>query len=156
MSDDPNESTRNVFHADAVAIYGTLQLLDSNKTRKYCIYTDCMSVLEAFVNYNDRCHPVGEQLAGLKLASLKRSRLDGYKCPESVLPVMKSISNTSGTVTRKVEGNTRYYGVGNISHRHHKNKDISFSVMNRDSPGKLILVEPSSGEKAEHTFIPPT
>ncbi|GFX99276.1 RNase H domain-containing protein [Trichonephila clavipes] len=26
--------------------------------RKYCIYTDSMSVLEALENYNDSCHPV--------------------------------------------------------------------------------------------------
>ncbi|GFV06919.1 pggt1b [Trichonephila clavipes] len=35
-----------------------LQLIDSTMPRKYCIYTDSMSVLEALENYNDRCHPV--------------------------------------------------------------------------------------------------
>ncbi|GFU88379.1 RNase H domain-containing protein [Trichonephila clavipes] len=48
----------SVFTAEAVAIYRALQLIDSNMPRKYCIYTDSMSVLEALENYNDRCHPV--------------------------------------------------------------------------------------------------
>ncbi|GFT13395.1 pggt1b [Trichonephila clavipes] len=33
-------------------------LIDSTMPRKYCIYTDSMSVLKRFENYNDRCHPV--------------------------------------------------------------------------------------------------
>ncbi|GFT43144.1 putative RNA-directed DNA polymerase from transposon X-element [Trichonephila clavipes] len=48
----------SVFTAEAVAIYCALQSIDSNVPRKYCIYTDSMSVLEALENYNDRCHPV--------------------------------------------------------------------------------------------------
>ncbi|GFW97233.1 RNase H domain-containing protein [Trichonephila clavipes] len=48
----------SVFTAEAVAIYRALQSIDSNMPRKYCIYTDSMSVLEALENYNDRCHPV--------------------------------------------------------------------------------------------------
>ncbi|GFW49995.1 putative RNA-directed DNA polymerase from transposon X-element [Trichonephila clavipes] len=48
----------SVFTAEAVTIYRALQLFDSNRPRKYCIYTDSMSVLEALENYNDRCHPV--------------------------------------------------------------------------------------------------
>ncbi|GFT39991.1 RNase H domain-containing protein [Trichonephila clavipes] len=47
----------SVFTAEAVAIYRALQSVDSNMPRKYCIYTDSMSVLEALENYNDRCHP---------------------------------------------------------------------------------------------------
>ncbi|GFW07135.1 pggt1b [Trichonephila clavipes] len=39
-------------------VYRALQLIGSNRPRKYCIYTDSMSVLEALENYNDRCHPV--------------------------------------------------------------------------------------------------
>ncbi|GFT90471.1 RNase H domain-containing protein [Trichonephila clavipes] len=48
----------SVFTAEAVAIYRALPPIDSNMPRKYCIYTDSMSVLEALENYNDRCHPV--------------------------------------------------------------------------------------------------
>ncbi|GFT65719.1 putative RNA-directed DNA polymerase from transposon X-element [Trichonephila clavipes] len=48
----------SIFTAEAVAIYRALQLIDSTMPRKYCIYTDSMSVLEALENYNDRCHPV--------------------------------------------------------------------------------------------------
>ncbi|GFW48443.1 probable RNA-directed DNA polymerase from transposon X-element [Trichonephila clavipes] len=47
----------SVFTAEAVAICRALQLIDSNMPRKYCIYTDSMSVLEALENYNNRCHP---------------------------------------------------------------------------------------------------
>ncbi|GFU40993.1 RNase H domain-containing protein [Trichonephila clavipes] len=32
--------------------------MDSNMPRKYCIYTDSLSVPEALENYNDRGHPV--------------------------------------------------------------------------------------------------
>ncbi|GFU38113.1 probable RNA-directed DNA polymerase from transposon X-element [Trichonephila clavipes] len=52
------DTSCSVFTAEAVAIYHALQLIDSNMPRKYCIYTDSMSVLEALENYNDRCHPV--------------------------------------------------------------------------------------------------
>ncbi|GFU07093.1 RNase H domain-containing protein [Trichonephila clavipes] len=52
------DTSCSVFTAEAVAIYRALQLTDSNMPRKYCIYTDSMSVLEALENYNDRCHPV--------------------------------------------------------------------------------------------------
>ncbi|GFT73817.1 RNase H domain-containing protein, partial [Trichonephila clavipes] len=48
----------SIFTAEAVAIYRALQLIDSTMPRKYCIYTDSMSVLEALENYHDRCHPV--------------------------------------------------------------------------------------------------
>ncbi|GFU68163.1 RNase H domain-containing protein, partial [Trichonephila clavipes] len=50
--------TCSIFTAEAVAIYRALQLIDSNMPRKYCIYTDSMTVLEALENYNDRRHPV--------------------------------------------------------------------------------------------------
>ncbi|GFY24867.1 pggt1b [Trichonephila clavipes] len=52
------DTSCSVFTAEAVAIYGALQLIDSNMPRKNCIYTDSMSVLEALENYNDRCHLV--------------------------------------------------------------------------------------------------
>ncbi|GFU98673.1 RNase H domain-containing protein, partial [Trichonephila clavipes] len=52
------DTSCSVFTAEAVAIFRTLQLIDSNRPRKYCIYTDSMSVLEALENFNDRCHPV--------------------------------------------------------------------------------------------------
>ncbi|GFV23514.1 RNase H domain-containing protein [Trichonephila clavipes] len=48
----------SVFTAETVAIYRALQSIDSNMPRKYCIYSDSMSVLEALESYNDRCHPV--------------------------------------------------------------------------------------------------
>ncbi|GFX77608.1 RNase H domain-containing protein [Trichonephila clavipes] len=52
------DTSCSIFTAEAVAIYRALQLIDSTMPRKYCIYTDSMSVLEAFENYHDRCHPV--------------------------------------------------------------------------------------------------
>ncbi|GFT04532.1 RNase H domain-containing protein [Trichonephila clavipes] len=52
------DTSCSVFTAEAVAIYRALQLIDSTMPRKYCIYTDSMSVLEALENYHDRCHPV--------------------------------------------------------------------------------------------------
>ncbi|GFU46487.1 probable RNA-directed DNA polymerase from transposon X-element [Trichonephila clavipes] len=52
------DTSCSIFTAEAVAIYRALQLIDSNMPRKYCIYTDSMSVLEVLENYNDRCHPV--------------------------------------------------------------------------------------------------
>ncbi|GFU02338.1 pggt1b [Trichonephila clavipes] len=48
----------SVFTAEAVAIYRALHSIDSNMPRKYCIYTDSMSVLKALENYNDRYHPM--------------------------------------------------------------------------------------------------
>ncbi|GFX81680.1 RNase H domain-containing protein [Trichonephila clavipes] len=48
----------SVFTAESVAIYRVLQSIDSNMPRKYCIYTDSMSVLEALEIYSDRCRPV--------------------------------------------------------------------------------------------------
>ncbi|GFT13445.1 pggt1b [Trichonephila clavipes] len=48
----------SVFTAKAVAIYRALESIDPNMPRKYCIYTDSMSVLAAHENNNDRCHPV--------------------------------------------------------------------------------------------------
>ncbi|GFV31346.1 pggt1b [Trichonephila clavipes] len=48
----------SVFTAEAVAICRALKSIDSNMPRKYCIYTDSMSVLEALENFTDRCHPV--------------------------------------------------------------------------------------------------
>ncbi|GFW95638.1 RNase H domain-containing protein [Trichonephila clavipes] len=48
----------SVFTAEAVAIYHALQSIDPNMPRKYCMYTDSISVLEALENYNDLCHPV--------------------------------------------------------------------------------------------------
>ncbi|GFW25081.1 RNase H domain-containing protein [Trichonephila clavipes] len=52
------DTSCSAFTAEAVTIYRALQSIDSNMPRKYCIYTDSMSVLEALENYNDRCHPV--------------------------------------------------------------------------------------------------
>ncbi|GFW98585.1 probable RNA-directed DNA polymerase from transposon X-element [Trichonephila clavipes] len=52
------DTSCSIFTAEAVAIYRALQLIDSTMFRKYCIYTDSMSVLEALENYHDRCHPV--------------------------------------------------------------------------------------------------
>ncbi|GFV58942.1 RNA-directed DNA polymerase from mobile element jockey [Trichonephila clavipes] len=52
------DTSCSIFTAEAVAIYRALQLIDSHLPRKYCIYTDSMSVLEALENYDDRCHPV--------------------------------------------------------------------------------------------------
>ncbi|GFX64859.1 pggt1b [Trichonephila clavipes] len=52
------DTSCSIFTAEAVAIYRALQLIDSTLPRKYCIYTDNMSVLEALENYHDRCHPV--------------------------------------------------------------------------------------------------
>ncbi|GFU54330.1 putative RNA-directed DNA polymerase from transposon X-element [Trichonephila clavipes] len=52
------DTSCSIFTAEAVAIYRALQLIDSTMPRKYCIYTDSMSVLEALENYDDRCHPV--------------------------------------------------------------------------------------------------
>ncbi|GFV94149.1 RNase H domain-containing protein [Trichonephila clavipes] len=45
------DTSCSVFTAEAVAIYGALQLIDSNMPRKLCIYTYSMSVLEALENY---------------------------------------------------------------------------------------------------------
>ncbi|GFX25482.1 RNase H domain-containing protein [Trichonephila clavipes] len=52
------DTSCSIFTAEAVAIYRALQSIDSTMPRKYCIYTDSMSVLEALENYHDRCHPV--------------------------------------------------------------------------------------------------
>ncbi|GFV48670.1 probable RNA-directed DNA polymerase from transposon X-element [Trichonephila clavipes] len=41
------DTSCSIFTAEAVAIYRALQLIDSTMPRKYCIYTDSMSVLEA-------------------------------------------------------------------------------------------------------------
>ncbi|GFW53328.1 putative RNA-directed DNA polymerase from transposon X-element [Trichonephila clavipes] len=48
----------SVFTAEAGAFYRALQLIDSNMPRKYCIYTNSMSVLDALENCNNWCHPV--------------------------------------------------------------------------------------------------
>ncbi|GFT76737.1 RNase H domain-containing protein [Trichonephila clavipes] len=52
------DTSCSIFTAETVAIYRALQLIDSTMPRKYCIYTDSMSVLEALEIYHDRCHPV--------------------------------------------------------------------------------------------------
>ncbi|GFS74412.1 RNase H domain-containing protein [Trichonephila clavipes] len=52
------DTSCSIFTAEAVAIYRALHLIGSTMPRKYCIYTDSMSVLEALENYHDRCHPV--------------------------------------------------------------------------------------------------
>ncbi|GFU90541.1 putative RNA-directed DNA polymerase from transposon X-element [Trichonephila clavipes] len=52
------DTSCSIFTAEAFAIYRALPSIDSNMPRKYCIYTDSMSVLEALENYHDRCHPV--------------------------------------------------------------------------------------------------
>ncbi|GFT50992.1 RNase H domain-containing protein [Trichonephila clavipes] len=58
MHDYRLDTSCSVFTAEAIAIYRALQLIDSNMPRKYCIYTDSMSVLEALENYNYPCHPL--------------------------------------------------------------------------------------------------
>ncbi|GFT58111.1 pggt1b [Trichonephila clavipes] len=40
------DTSCSIFTAEAVAIYRALQLIDSTMPRKYCIYTDSMSVLQ--------------------------------------------------------------------------------------------------------------
>ncbi|GFV09658.1 putative RNA-directed DNA polymerase from transposon X-element, partial [Trichonephila clavipes] len=40
------DTSCSIFTAEAVAIYCALQLIDSTMPRKYCIYTDSMSVLK--------------------------------------------------------------------------------------------------------------
>ncbi|GFT33195.1 RNase H domain-containing protein [Trichonephila clavipes] len=40
------DTSCSIFTAEAVAIYRALQLIDSTLPRKYCIYTDSMSVLK--------------------------------------------------------------------------------------------------------------
>ncbi|GFX46655.1 RNase H domain-containing protein [Trichonephila clavipes] len=52
----------SIFTAEAIALYRALQLIDPQTPRKYCIYTDSVSVLEAIENYNDRCHPVVDDI----------------------------------------------------------------------------------------------
>ncbi|GFV06917.1 RNase H domain-containing protein [Trichonephila clavipes] len=67
------DTSCSVFTAEAFAICRALQLIDSNMHRKYCIYADSMSVLEALEKYNDRCYPVeswSQQLDN-KLLSVK-------------------------------------------------------------------------------------
>ncbi|GFW57281.1 putative RNA-directed DNA polymerase from transposon X-element [Trichonephila clavipes] len=59
------DTSCSVFTAEAVAIYRALKSIDSNRPRKYCIYTDSMSVLEALENYNDRCHLVVCKILGI-------------------------------------------------------------------------------------------
>ncbi|GFU66481.1 RNase H domain-containing protein [Trichonephila clavipes] len=49
---------KNVFTEETFAIHRVLKLIDSNLPRRYYIYTDSMSVLEALENYNNQCHPV--------------------------------------------------------------------------------------------------
>ncbi|GFV35356.1 RNase H domain-containing protein [Trichonephila clavipes] len=53
------DTSCSVFTAEAVAICRALQLIDSNMPRKYCIYTDSMSVLEALENYKEPVSPSG-------------------------------------------------------------------------------------------------
>ncbi|GFV48907.1 RNase H domain-containing protein [Trichonephila clavipes] len=48
----------SIFTAEAITLNHVLQLVDPKTPRKYCIYTDSMSVLEAIENYNDQCHHV--------------------------------------------------------------------------------------------------
>ncbi|GFX38223.1 RNase H domain-containing protein [Trichonephila clavipes] len=73
------DTSCSVFTAEAVAIYRALQLIDSNMSRKYCIYTDSMSVLEALENYNDRCHPVVCNILDIT-SRLYRKRFDIVFC----------------------------------------------------------------------------
>ncbi|GFT33193.1 probable RNA-directed DNA polymerase from transposon X-element [Trichonephila clavipes] len=46
------------FHCRSCRHLPCTSPIDSTMPRKYCIYTDSMSVLEALENYHDRCHPV--------------------------------------------------------------------------------------------------
>ncbi|GFT92388.1 RNase H domain-containing protein [Trichonephila clavipes] len=66
------DTSCSIFTAEAVAIYRALQLIDSTMPRKYCIYTDSMSVLEALENYHDRCHPVVCTYSTLRVDSTAR------------------------------------------------------------------------------------
>ncbi|GFX71465.1 RNase H domain-containing protein [Trichonephila clavipes] len=64
----------SIFTAEAIALYRALQLINPQTPHNYCIYTDCMSVLEAIENYNDRCHPAVCDIIDIT------SRLHGKVC----------------------------------------------------------------------------
>ncbi|GFU04143.1 RNase H domain-containing protein [Trichonephila clavipes] len=64
----------SVFTAEAITLHLALQLIDPQTARKYCIYTDSMSVLEVIENYNDRCHHVVCDIIDIT------SRLHGKGC----------------------------------------------------------------------------
>ncbi|GFV42898.1 RNase H domain-containing protein [Trichonephila clavipes] len=66
------DTSCSVFTAEAVAIYRALQLIDSTMPRKYCIYTDSMSVLEKRENYHDRCHQWYVQYSTLRVECTAR------------------------------------------------------------------------------------
>ncbi|GFU51047.1 RNase H domain-containing protein [Trichonephila clavipes] len=62
------DTSCSVFTAEAVAIYRALQLIDSTMPRKFCIYTDSMSVLKrlktttiAAIQWNHRQRASGQR-----------------------------------------------------------------------------------------------
>ncbi|XP_042903321.1 uncharacterized protein [Parasteatoda tepidariorum] len=48
----------SVFTAEAAAILLALRLISTRSTRKYCIYSDSMSVLRQLENFNSDTHPI--------------------------------------------------------------------------------------------------
>ncbi|GFV45659.1 RNase H domain-containing protein [Trichonephila clavipes] len=99
------DTSCSIFTAEAVAIYRALQLIDSTMPRKYCIYTDSMSVLEALENYHDRCHPVESWSQQLD------NKLHSVKPVIGAWPVMP-MRRTDVKLTRLRIGHTRF------THRH--------------------------------------
>ncbi|GFT17577.1 RNase H domain-containing protein [Trichonephila clavipes] len=99
------DTSCSIFTAEAVAIYRALQLIDSTMPRKYCIYTDSMSVLEALENYHDRCHPVESWSQQLD------NKLHSVKPVIGAWPVMP-LRRTDVKLTRLRIGHTRF------THRH--------------------------------------
>ncbi|GFW52419.1 putative RNA-directed DNA polymerase from transposon X-element [Trichonephila clavipes] len=99
------DTSCSIFTAEAVAIYRALQLIDSTMPRKYCIYTDSMSVLEALENYHDRCHPVESWSKQLD------NKLHSVKPVIGAWPVMP-MRRTDVKLTRLRIGHTRF------THRH--------------------------------------
>ncbi|GFU20800.1 pggt1b [Trichonephila clavipes] len=71
------------FHCRSCRYLRALQLTDSNMPRKYCIYTDSMSVLEALENYNDRCHPVVCKISTIRVACTARVSISCLLATES-------------------------------------------------------------------------
>ncbi|GFW30501.1 RNase H domain-containing protein [Trichonephila clavipes] len=99
------DTSCSVFTAEAVAICRVLQLIDSNMPRKYCIYTDSMSVLEALENYTGRRHPVESWSQQLD------NKLHSVKPVIGAWPVMPMRRNDV-KLTRLRIGHTRF------THRH--------------------------------------
>ncbi|GFW25072.1 RNase H domain-containing protein [Trichonephila clavipes] len=99
------DTSCSLFTAEAVTIYRTLQSIDPNMPRKYCIYTDSMNVLDALENYNDRCHPVESWSQQLD------NKLHSVKPVIGAWPVMP-MRRTDVKLPRLRIGHTRF------THRH--------------------------------------